>query len=72
MAPDIPTFREQGHDVLVGAWRCIVGPKGHPEDRLRFLETNVLAALKDPEFQDRRSRPASWLRPAMPRRPTSA
>jgi tripartite-type tricarboxylate transporter receptor subunit TctC len=47
MAPDIPTFREQGHDVLVGAWRCI------PEDRLRFLETNVLAALKDPEFQDK-------------------
>jgi tripartite-type tricarboxylate transporter receptor subunit TctC len=53
MAPDIPTFREQGHDVLVGAWRCIVGPKGIPEDRLRFLEAAVLAALKDPEFQDK-------------------
>jgi tripartite-type tricarboxylate transporter receptor subunit TctC len=51
MAPDIPTFREQGFDVVVGAWRCIVGPKGIPEDRLRFLETNVSAALKDPEFQ---------------------
>jgi tripartite-type tricarboxylate transporter receptor subunit TctC len=51
MAPDIPTFREQGFDVVVGSWRCIVGPKGIPEDRLRFLETNVLAALKNPEFQ---------------------
>jgi len=51
MAPDIPTFREQGHDVVVGAWRCVVGPKGIPEDRLRFLETNIVAALKDPEFQ---------------------
>jgi tripartite-type tricarboxylate transporter receptor subunit TctC len=51
MAPDIPTFREQGYDVVVGAWRCIVGPKGIREDRLRFLETNVIAALKDPEFQ---------------------
>ncbi len=51
MAPEIPTFREQGFDVVVGSWRCIIGPKGMPEDRLRFLETNVIAALKDPEFQ---------------------
>ncbi len=53
LAPDIPTFREQGFDVVVGAWRCIAGPKGIPEDRLRFLETNVIAALKDSEFQNK-------------------
>jgi tripartite-type tricarboxylate transporter receptor subunit TctC len=51
MAPEIPTFREQGFDVVVGSWRCVAGPKGIPEDRLRFLETNIIAALKDPEFQ---------------------
>src|SRR6266516_725149 len=51
MAPEIPTFREQGFDVVVGTWRCIAGPKGIPEDRLRFLETDIVAALKDPEFQ---------------------
>src|SRR5260370_41424439 len=51
MAPDIPTFREQGFDVVVGTWRCIAGPKGIPDDRLRFLESNIMAALKDPEFQ---------------------
>jgi putative tricarboxylic transport membrane protein len=51
MAQDIPTFREQGFDVVVGAWRCLAGPKGIPADRLRFLETNIIAALKDPEFQ---------------------
>jgi len=51
MAPDIPTFREQGFDVVVGTWRCIAGPKGIPDDRLRFLESNIIAALKDPEFQ---------------------
>jgi tripartite-type tricarboxylate transporter receptor subunit TctC len=51
MAPDIPTFREQGFDVVVGSWRCVAGPKGIPEDRLRFLETNIMSALKDPEFQ---------------------
>jgi putative tricarboxylic transport membrane protein len=36
---------------VVGTWRCIAGPKGIPEDRLRFLETSVVAALKSPEFQ---------------------
>jgi putative tricarboxylic transport membrane protein len=53
MAPDIPTFREQGYDVVVGAWRCVVAPKGVPADRLAFLETNILAALRDPEFQEK-------------------
>jgi tripartite-type tricarboxylate transporter receptor subunit TctC len=51
MAPEIPTFREQGFDVVVGSWRCVVAPKGIPEDRLRFLESNIVSALKDPEFQ---------------------
>ena len=51
VAPDIPTFREQGYDVVVGSWRSIAGPKGMPEDRLRFLESNLLSALQDPEFQ---------------------
>jgi tripartite-type tricarboxylate transporter receptor subunit TctC len=53
MAPEVPTFREQGFDVVVGSWRCLVGPKGIPEDRLHFLETSIMAALKDTEFQDR-------------------
>ena len=51
LAPEIPTFREQGFDVVVGAWRCLAGPKGMPADRLSFLETNLLAVLKDPDFQ---------------------
>jgi len=50
MAPDVPTFREQGFDVVVGSWRCIIAPKGIPADRLAFLESNILATLKDPEF----------------------
>jgi tripartite-type tricarboxylate transporter receptor subunit TctC len=51
MAPDIPTFKEQGFDVVVGSWRCVIGPKGMPADRIAFLESNILAVLKDPEFQ---------------------
>jgi tripartite-type tricarboxylate transporter receptor subunit TctC len=51
LAPEIPTFKEQGFDVVVGAWRCLAGPKGMPADRIAFLEKNILAVLTDPEFQ---------------------
>ena len=37
--------------VVVGTWRCVAGPKGIPEERLRYLETNIIASLNDPEFQ---------------------
>jgi tripartite-type tricarboxylate transporter receptor subunit TctC len=53
LAPDVPTFREQGFDVVVGSWRSIAGPKGIPEERLRVLETALIAAMKDPDFQAR-------------------
>src|SRR5262245_32055391 len=64
MAPEIPTFREQGFDVLVGSWRCIVAPKGIPEDRLRFLESNILTALKDNEFQAKAKQAGFVVQPA--------
>ena len=51
MSSPVALLFEQGFDVVVGSWRCIVGPKGIPEDRLRFLETSILAALRDSEFQ---------------------
>jgi tripartite-type tricarboxylate transporter receptor subunit TctC len=50
MAPDVPTFKELGFDVVVGSWRSMVGPKGIPADRLRFLETKLIETMKDPEF----------------------
>jgi tripartite-type tricarboxylate transporter receptor subunit TctC len=53
MAPDVPTFKEQGFDLVVGSWRSIVGPKGMPPDRLKFLETKFLETLNDPEFQSK-------------------
>ena len=64
MAPEIPTFREQGFDVIVGTWRCIVAPKGIPEDRLQFLEKSVLAALKDPDFLARANKAGFVVQPA--------
>jgi tripartite-type tricarboxylate transporter receptor subunit TctC len=50
MLPDVPTFQEQGLNVLVGSWRTIAGPKGIPADRLAFLEDAFRSAMSDPEF----------------------
>lgn len=50
MLPDVPTFKEQGFNVLVGSWRTIAGPKGLPADRLARLEDAFRSAMTDPEF----------------------
>lgn len=50
MAPDVPTFKEQGFDLIVGSWRSVAGPKGIPQDRLKILESKLVEAMNDPEF----------------------
>jgi len=50
MAPDIPTFAEQGFDVVAGDFRAVVGPAGIPEDRAKILSDALVAALSSPDF----------------------
>jgi tripartite-type tricarboxylate transporter receptor subunit TctC len=64
LAPDVPTFREQGFDIVVGSWRCIVAPKGIPADRLRVLETSLLATMRNPEFQAKAKQAGFIVQPA--------
>ncbi|WP_110688928.1 Bug family tripartite tricarboxylate transporter substrate binding protein [Salinicola endophyticus] len=51
MAEDIPTFKEQGFDLVNGALRGFVAPAGLPDD----VESKLLAAFQktydDPDFQ---------------------
>jgi putative tricarboxylic transport membrane protein len=35
---DVPTWREQGYDVVVSNWRVIVGPKGMTQGQIAFWE----------------------------------
>ncbi|MFN2348383.1 MAG: tripartite tricarboxylate transporter substrate binding protein [Thioalkalivibrio sp.] len=35
--PDVPTFKEQGYDVVEAIYRGALGPKGMPEDRVQKL-----------------------------------
>lgn len=51
-ASEIPTFQEQGFDVVMGSHRGLAAPAGFPEDALATLQTAVEAAVADPEFQE--------------------
>jgi tripartite-type tricarboxylate transporter receptor subunit TctC len=53
LLPDVPTFKEQGFDVVGGSWRTVVAPAGIPDSVRRVLETKFLEAMNDPEFRDR-------------------
>lgn len=50
LAPDIPTFIEQGFDVVAGDFRAVVGPAGIPEDRAAILSEALVAVLSSDEF----------------------
>ena len=51
MAPDVPTFMEQGVNLVAGDWRAIFLPNGVPADRRAVLEKVFFDTISDPEFQ---------------------
>lgn len=52
MAPDVPTFKELGIDLVAGDWRAIYLPNGVPAERRAILEKLFVDTISDPEFQD--------------------
>lgn len=50
MAPEIPTFKELGVDLVAGDWRAFYVPKGVPAERKAALEKILLDTLNDPEL----------------------
>ena len=50
LAPDVPTFKEQGVDVVLASERGLVGPKGLPKDVQQKLEAALGKIAKNPEF----------------------
>jgi tripartite-type tricarboxylate transporter receptor subunit TctC len=49
-APGVPTFTEQGFDLVAGDWRALFVPKGVPYMRRMVLEDIFLKTMMDPEF----------------------
>jgi tripartite-type tricarboxylate transporter receptor subunit TctC len=53
LAPDIPTFREQGLPLTVTGWIGLAAPAGTPIAIVDKLNREINQALKDPEFIER-------------------
>ncbi|CUH82237.1 Bug family tripartite tricarboxylate transporter substrate binding protein [Tropicibacter naphthalenivorans] len=49
-APEVPTFAEQGFDLVNGSMRGVVAPAGLPEDVAAKLRDAFEKAAQDPEF----------------------
>lgn len=48
--PDVPTFREQGHDWVMAGWRGIAAPRDTPPERLQVLNRALDNVVADDEF----------------------
>lgn len=64
-APEIPTFRELGFDIIGSASRGIVGPPGIPEPIVARLREAFGAAMADPAFLRDAERQVMPLRPLL-------
>jgi tripartite-type tricarboxylate transporter receptor subunit TctC len=64
-APEVPTFRERGFDVLGSASRGLIGPPGLPEPIAAQLRAACGAAMADPAFQRDAERQVMPLRPLL-------
>jgi tripartite-type tricarboxylate transporter receptor subunit TctC len=67
LAPDLPTAREQGFDIVLSALRGMAAPKGLPADIRDQLVKAVASAAADPEFQAQATKvfaPLRFLTPA--------
>lgn len=52
MYPDVPTFKELGHDMTIRAWAALVAPKGTPENILEELRSAAAELYKNQEYID--------------------
>lgn len=50
LAPDAPTFKEQGYDIVDYITRGLVAPPGTPDDVVAHLRKGIREMSKDPEY----------------------
>lgn len=49
--PDVPTFIEQGYDIVEGAYRGVAAPPGTPDDVIKVLADAFDKVMKDPDVK---------------------
>lgn len=52
MFPEVPTFKELGHNLTVRAWAALVAPKGTPDDVLTLLRESAKRVSSKPEYAE--------------------
>jgi tripartite-type tricarboxylate transporter receptor subunit TctC len=52
-APDVPTFKELGYDLVASTWFSFAAPRGTPDAIVRRLNAETIRILKSPELQKR-------------------
>ncbi|HEV7268245.1 MAG TPA: tripartite tricarboxylate transporter substrate binding protein [Falsiroseomonas sp.] len=50
LAPQIPTYREEGFDAIGGASRGLVGPRNMPRETVEAIASAAERALREPEL----------------------
>lgn len=66
LAPDVPTFKEQGYDINLVSLRGLAAPKGLPADIRSRLVAATEKAIANPEFQKKATQafaPVRYLAP---------
>jgi tripartite-type tricarboxylate transporter receptor subunit TctC len=48
MFPDVPTFKEQGVDLVASPWYALFAPAGTPPDVIQKLARAATASIQDP------------------------
>jgi tripartite-type tricarboxylate transporter receptor subunit TctC len=67
LAPNVPTFKEQGYDVIMASLRGVAAPKNLPPAIREQLVNALQKAVADPEFQAKAAAtfaPIRYLAPA--------
>ncbi|SDM25751.1 Tripartite-type tricarboxylate transporter, receptor component TctC [Modicisalibacter muralis] len=65
-APDVPTLKEQGYDLVIGSNRGIAVPAGVPDEIINELSQAIAEAMQEEEFQaaaDKQSLPLYYQNP---------
>ncbi|WP_134700803.1 tripartite tricarboxylate transporter substrate binding protein [Ammoniphilus sp. YIM 78166] len=52
LAPEVPTAKEKGYDVIGGSWRGVAAPKGTDPQIIEYLHNAFKQATETPEYQE--------------------
>ena len=70
-APDVPTFKELGYDLIASTWFSFSGPKGLPKEIVQRLNQETIRILELPEIKKRVIQDAFDPRPLTPEQLTA-